>query len=178
MEILGRVDISERGLKVTMSLRRNADASLPASHVIDLKFDFNGVGIGTVPGLLMKTGEQARGAPLEARSVRVTDGFYMLGLSNAPQSRAGNVAMLTQREWFDLPFVYKTQRRGILAIEKGLYEPAQRGDCGCGCGGTGGPCVAEGPVSTSSPTTYRVNRLTMMFSPNSAILDEIKSLIV
>ena len=27
----------------------------------------------------------------------------------------------TQREWFDLAFLYKTQRRGILAIEKGLY---------------------------------------------------------
>ena len=57
-----------------------------------------------------------------AQSVRVTDGLFMIGLSKGTQYRALNVATLTQREWFDLPFVYKTQRRGILAIEKGLYR--------------------------------------------------------
>jgi len=121
VEILGKIDIAERRLKVIMSLRRNADASLPASHVIELKFDLNGGGISLVPGLMMKIAEQSKGIALMSQSVRVTDSLFMLGLSSTAQSRARNVAMLTQREWFDLPFVYKTQRRGILAIEKGLY---------------------------------------------------------
>jgi hypothetical protein len=123
VEILGKVDITERRLKMIMSLRRNVDASLPASHVIELKFSvpagFNGGGVGQVPGLLMKTAENAKGAPLVALSVKVTDGLFMIGLSNAAQDRAGNVRSLIRREWFDLPFVYKTQRRGIIAIEKG-----------------------------------------------------------
>lgn len=124
VEILGEVDITERRLKMIMSLRRNVDASLSASHVIELKFsvpaDFNGGGVGLVPGLLMKSAESAKGAPLMGQSVKVTDGLFMMGLSNAGQDRAGNVGSLTRREWFDLPFVYKTQRRGIIAIEKGL----------------------------------------------------------
>jgi len=33
------VDIPDRGLRSTMLMRRNADKAVPASHVIDLKFD-------------------------------------------------------------------------------------------------------------------------------------------
>lgn len=121
VEILGKVDIPLRRVKMTLAFRRNADASLPASHVIELRFnlpaDFSGGGVGSVPGMLMKTAERARGAPLMGLSVKVTDGFFMIGLSN--QNRANNVANLTQREWIDLPMVYKSQQRGILAIEKG-----------------------------------------------------------
>jgi hypothetical protein len=121
VEILGKLEIPDRELKMILSLRRNADASLPASHVIQLKFSwpagFDGGGIGQVPGIMMKTTEQARGVRLAGSSAKIIDGLFMIGL--ADKDRESNVATLTQREWFDLPFVYKTQRRGIIAIEKG-----------------------------------------------------------
>src|ERR1700761_2421598 len=52
------IDIPDRKLKMTMSFRRNTDASLPASHVVELIFkpqDFAGGGVTSVPGMLMKT---------------------------------------------------------------------------------------------------------------------------
>lgn len=52
--------------------------------------------------------------------MKVTDGQFMIGLASAAQYRVGNVESLAHREWFDLPLFYKTQRRGILAIEKGI----------------------------------------------------------
>ena len=113
---------------MTMSFRRNTDKTLPASHTAELTFvlpsDFNGGGVSNVPGILMKPSEQARGTPLAGLAVKVTDGFFLIGLSNVEADRARNVALLKDRPWFDVPLVYNNQRRAIVAIEKG--EPGQR----------------------------------------------------
>jgi hypothetical protein len=59
------VEIPERRMTVTWSLRRNTDKALAASHTIEITFnlpaDFPGGGIANVPGILMKQAEQARG---------------------------------------------------------------------------------------------------------------------
>jgi SPOR domain len=116
------VDIPLRKFKMTLLLRRNLDKSLPASHVVELTFhlppDFAGGGIGNVPGILMKSNELARGIALAGPSVKVTDGFFMVGLSNVVADRERNLQTL-QRAWFDIPIVYANQRRAIAAIEKG-----------------------------------------------------------
>jgi hypothetical protein len=66
----------------------------------------------------MKSNEQARGTPLAGLAVKVTDGFFLLGLSNVDADRARNMQLL-ERSWFDMPMVYVNQRRSILAFEKG-----------------------------------------------------------
>jgi hypothetical protein len=117
------VEIPSRGLRMTLSLRRNLDPALPASHVVDLTFqvptDFDGGGIANVPGILMKSNEQARGMPLAGLAVKVTGGVFMIGLSHTAADRERNVQQLLERAWFDIPMVYANQRRAILAIEKG-----------------------------------------------------------
>jgi hypothetical protein len=122
------VDIPDRKFKMTMSFRRNTDSSLPASHTAELTFilpqDFSGGGVGNVPGILMKSNEQARGTPLSALAVKVTDGFFLVGLSNVDSERTRNLQLLKERSWFDVPLVYSNQRRAIIAIEKGA--PGER----------------------------------------------------
>jgi hypothetical protein len=122
------VDIPERKFKMTMSFRRNTDTSLPASHTAELTFilpqNFDGGGVGNVPGILMKSNEQARGTPLAGLAVKVTDGFFLVGLSNVDSDRARNLQLLKERSWFDIPLVYANQRRAIIAIEKGA--PGER----------------------------------------------------
>jgi hypothetical protein len=122
------VDVPSRGLRVTISFRRNLDPSLPASHVIDLSFqlptDTGGGGVANVPGILVKSDEQARGEPLAGLAVKVTGGFFLVGLSNVAVDRERNLKLLLERSWFDIPIVYASQRRGILAIEKG--EPGEQ----------------------------------------------------
>jgi TIR domain len=122
------VDIPERKLRMTMSFRRNADTSLPASHTAELTFilppDFDGGGVSNVPGLLMKSNEQARGTPLAGVAVKVTDSFFLVGLSNVDADRARNLQLLKERAWFDVPLVYANQRRAIIAIDKGA--PGER----------------------------------------------------
>jgi hypothetical protein len=122
------IDIPDRKFKMTMSFRRNTDSSLPASHTAELTFilppDFSGGGVGNVPGILMKSNEQARGTPLAGLAVKVTDGFFLVGLSNVDADRARNLQLLKERSWFDIPLVYANQRRAIIAIEKGA--PGER----------------------------------------------------
>jgi hypothetical protein len=122
------IDIPDRKFKMTISFRRNTDASLPASHTAELTFvlpsDFAGGGVGNVPGILMKSNEQARGTPLAGLAVKVTDGFFLLGLSNVEVDRARNLQLMKERSWFDVPLVYVNQRRAIIAIEKGA--PGER----------------------------------------------------
>jgi hypothetical protein len=122
------IEIPDRKFKMTMSFRRNTDASLPASHTVELTFtlppDFSGGGVSNVPGILMKSNEQARGTPLAGLAVKVTDGFFLVGLSNVDADRARNLPLLRDRSWFDVPLVYVNQRRAIIAIEKGA--PGER----------------------------------------------------
>jgi hypothetical protein len=122
------IEIPDRKFKMTMSFRRNTDTSLPASHTAELTFilppDFAGGGVANVPGILMKSNEQARGTPLAGLAVKVTDGFFLIGLSNVDADRARNIQLLKERSWFDVPLVYVNQRRAIIAIEKGA--PGER----------------------------------------------------
>ncbi|KIZ47473.1 MULTISPECIES: hypothetical protein [Rhodopseudomonas] len=122
------IDIPERKFKMTMSFRRNTDTSLPASHTAELTFilppDFDAGGVSNVPGILMKSNEQARGTPLAGLAVKVTDGFFLVGLSNVEADRVRNLQLLKERSWFDVPLVYTNQRRAIIAIEKGA--PGER----------------------------------------------------
>jgi len=122
------IDIPERKFKMTMSFRRNNDTTLPASHTAELTFvlpqDFSAGGVANVPGILMKSNEQARGTPLAGLAVKVTDGFFLVGLSNVESDRVRNLQLLKERSWFDIPLVYTNQRRAIIAIEKG--SPGER----------------------------------------------------
>ena len=122
------VEIPERHMRLTWSLRRNTDKALPASHTIEIQFtlpaDFDQGSIGNVPGVLMKTGEQARGVPLAGLAVKVTNGYFLIGLSAVDIDKQRNIQMLKDRDWLDIPIVYTSGKRAILAVEKG--SPGQR----------------------------------------------------
>src|SRR5258708_7751994 len=114
--------------KRRISSRRTPAPSPPASHTAELTFilppDFAGGGVSNVPGILMKSNEQARGTPLAGLAVKVTDGFFLVGLSNVDADRARNLQLLKERSWFDLPPVYANQLRALSPIEKGA--PGER----------------------------------------------------
>jgi hypothetical protein len=118
-----RVAISARQMIARWTLRRNRDRSLAASHTIDILFklppDFQHGGIEDVPGVLMKTGESAGGAPLQGVAVKVSALYFVFGLSIAESDRAANMRLLVERAWFDVPIVYDDGRHATLIFEKG-----------------------------------------------------------
>lgn len=119
----GEVTIPARNLRVTLVLRRNTDSTLPASHTIEVQFalpaNFANAGIANVPGLIMKAEEQSQGAALAGLSVRVTGGFFLIGLSSLESERSANEQLLRDRDWIDIPILYENGRRAVLTLEKG-----------------------------------------------------------
>ncbi len=122
-QIRATVEVPDRKLKLVLSLRRNTDAALPASHIAELRFDlpadFPGRGIDTTPGLILKQTEDARGDPLIGAVAKVSDNLFWLALSGADQDGARNIGLLKEREWIDVPIRYLNRRRAILTFEKG-----------------------------------------------------------
>ena len=57
-------------------------------------------------------------------AVRVTDGFFLIGLSSKEGDRERNLQLLKERSWLDIPVVYTNNRRAIIALEKGT--PGER----------------------------------------------------
>jgi hypothetical protein len=123
LAIRADVEVPDRKLAMTWSLRRNTDKGLPASHTIEIIFklpaEFPAGGITNVPGILMKPSETIKGAPLRGLAVKVTAGYFLIGLSNLDADKDYNLQMLKERAWFDIPVVYNNSRRAILAFEKG-----------------------------------------------------------
>src|SRR5207302_2664518 len=121
LAIRADVEVPERKLAMTWSLRRNTDKGLPASHTVEIIFklptEFPSGGISNVPGILMKQAEQTRGTPLAGLAVKVTSGFFLIGLSSVDADKERNLQLLKDRAWFDIPLVYTNNRRAILAME-------------------------------------------------------------
>jgi hypothetical protein len=122
------IEVPDRRMTVAWSLRRNTDTSLPASHTIEIMFnmpaDSPAGGVQNVPGVLMKQAESTRGVPLSGLAVKVTPGFFLIGLSSSEAEMQRNLQLLKERAWFDIPIVYNNNRRAILAVEKGT--PGER----------------------------------------------------
>jgi hypothetical protein len=126
--VRAEIEIPEQKVSVRMSLRRNDDKQLPASHTVEIVFtlppDFPHGGISNIPGVLMKQGETTRGIPLNGVAVKVTTNFFLIGLSSVDADLQRNVQLLKERSWFDIPVVYGDGKRAIIAIEKGT--PGER----------------------------------------------------
>jgi hypothetical protein len=117
------VTIPKRGVAMSWSIRRNSDSSLPASHVIEIMFKLpanaaNGR-VVDVMATHMKQGENTPGTPLSGQGVKVTEGFFIIGLSSTEAHRVLNSQLLTERPWLDVGFLYENGTRGMMALEKG-----------------------------------------------------------
>jgi hypothetical protein len=123
MVVRASVEVPGAGLSLALSLRRNADPALPASHIIELTFttpDDPGRVVRDV-GLLQFKGEEAvRGTPLAGLPVPVKDNVFLIGLSNLPGDMERNQDLMLRRNWIDLPVRFASGQRAILSFEKGI----------------------------------------------------------
>ncbi|GEO98150.1 histidine kinase [Methylobacterium haplocladii] len=121
--IRANVEYPDAGLTLSMTIRRNLDATLPASHTIELAFTNYGPGekraVQEIGLLQLKDEESGRGSSVSGLPVRVRDNLFLIGLSNLPADIERNTEMLTRRNWMDLAVKYKAGPRAILNFEKG-----------------------------------------------------------
>lgn len=121
--VTGMVTAPDRGLSAQITVKRNLDPSLPASHLVEMVFslpkDFDGGAIDSVQRVSMKQTEQDRGDPLIAVPAKITDDFHMIALNDYSDARAFNLKLLQTRNWIDIPLTYRNGRRALLTMEKG-----------------------------------------------------------
>ena len=116
--------IPGKNVQLRMTIRRNADTTLPASHIIEMIFltpdNFEGGGIDNVLRVALKASEQDAGTPLAGIPAKISDGFFLIALNDSQQDRERNTQLLRERSWIDIPLVYKSGRRALITMEKGI----------------------------------------------------------
>jgi len=121
--LVADVTIPERDVNVNLRIKPNDDTSLPASHLVEIKYEFpenySAGDVVNVPGLVMKPTEEARGDALLGASVKVSPGYFWIALSSLTSERDRNLGLLRERGWIDIPMLYDNGKRGILTLEKG-----------------------------------------------------------
>lgn len=122
--IRAEVTIPDTQLRMQMTIRRNADKSLPASHLIEMIFsvpdNFAGGAIDNVQRITFKDTEQAPGNPLIAISSKIADNFFIVALNDARTAVDTNLSLMRRLQWVDIPITYRNGRRALLSLEKGV----------------------------------------------------------
>ena len=123
--IVGKMDVPEKGVTLDIVIKRNVDAALSASHLIELQFnvpqDFAGKSIESIARFVMKRSEEAPGEPLVAVPVKVQgqEGKFLVALDNLKQAVDVNTQLMKDSSWIDIPVVYSTGKRALVTLEKG-----------------------------------------------------------
>lgn len=120
--IQATLKIPQRNVTVTVTIYKNYDNALPASHLVEVQF-FGALAdspIQRVPALVLKQTEQARGQPLAGAAVPVTNELFWIALSANNDDVNRNVQLLREGSWFDIPILFSDQTRALITFEKGV----------------------------------------------------------
>ena len=122
--VVATVTFPDPGLTLVMTIQRNLDATLPASHTVSLAFSEAGAeaaarAVQDVGLLQGKDDEAARGSPVSGLPVRVRENLFLIGLSSLRNDVERNTELLLRRNWFDLAMRYASGKRAVLTFEKG-----------------------------------------------------------
>lgn len=119
--IRGDIDIPGAGLKASLVIQKNLDATLSASHTINVSFQTAGgeiKGVKTIAPLQMRRPEAQSGEQVAGVLVPITENNFLIGLM--PGNReARNVTLLRAPLIIDLPMQLDNGRAATISLEKG-----------------------------------------------------------
>ena len=122
--IRAEATIPGKDIQLRLTIRRNADPTLPASHIVEMIFltpdNFDGGGVDNVLRMAMKSSEQDAGNPLIGIPAKIADGFFLIAMNDNKAEMDANMNLLLRQSWIDIPIVYKSGRRALITMEKGI----------------------------------------------------------
>jgi hypothetical protein len=122
-ELLATFDIPATGAKFRMTMRKNADAALASSYIVEIVTstprDFPDKAVTEIGKLIVKLTQEAEGAELIGDVARISEGVFWMGLSADPTDADVNLRLLALGNFFDLPLTYKSGEHATLTFEKG-----------------------------------------------------------
>ena len=112
------IDIPQR-IGAELSLRRNTDPSLAASHTIEIRFRSDQAGeVSGIRGILMREGDGARGVPLAGVTVKAGRNVFLVGLSSG-ENEPRNLRLLRDAGIIDITLTLENGTRAVLSVDKG-----------------------------------------------------------
>ncbi|MGH6868335.1 MAG: hypothetical protein ACREDA_05570, partial [Methylocella sp.] len=122
MAVHAEIDIPEEKLQVAMTIQKNFDATLPASHTVKLMFavppDSPLGNIKQISVLQMRREDNQTGESLKGITVPIMENSFLVGLARG-RAEAPNLDLLRSREWLDVPMVLGNGHIAKLTFEKG-----------------------------------------------------------
>ncbi|MGH6836354.1 MAG: hypothetical protein ACREC9_12585 [Methylocella sp.] len=122
MAVRAEIDIPEEKLQVVMTIQKNFDGTLPASHTVKLMFQLprdSPLGnIKQISVLQMRREDNQTGESLKGITVPITENSFLVGLARG-HAEAPNLDLLRSREWLDVPMVLGNGHIAKLTFEKG-----------------------------------------------------------
>ena len=122
--IYGEATIPGDGVRLSLTIKRNVDITIPASHTVELIFttpeNFDG-GIDSILRIALKPSEDDAGEPLLGIPVKIADGYFVVALNESPPDLRTNLGLLESDQWIDVPLIYKSGRRALITLEKGAF---------------------------------------------------------
>jgi hypothetical protein len=120
--VRAEIDIPEEKLQVAMTIQKNFDGTLPASHTMKLMFavpqDSPLGNIKQISVLQMRREDSATGESLKGITVPVMENSFLIGLARG-DAEVSNLDLLRSREWLDVPMVLANGHIAKLTFEKG-----------------------------------------------------------
>lgn len=121
--IVADIDIPANSERLVLTIRRNKDESLPASHIISVKAEqptpFDDKSIAAIDLPVAKPTPDADGEPLIGSVAEMGAQEFWVGLSPDPNDLDINMRLLAEAGFFDLPLTYKSGQHATLTFEKG-----------------------------------------------------------
>jgi hypothetical protein len=117
------IDIPDAKMRATVTIRKNTDSTLPATHTIDLRFNFaDGADIKGFKDMAlpqMRRDDTPTGDALSGVRVKINDAYFLVGLTRSDADTTHNLELLATRNWLDFPLLFNDDHIAKLTFEKG-----------------------------------------------------------
>jgi hypothetical protein len=120
--VKAEADIPDLKMRATMTLRKNIDPTLQATHTIDLKFYFadgapiTGFKDAGLPQ--MRKEDSAAAEALTSVKVKISDTYFLIALAKGDTDTARNLDLMQTRAWFDFPLLLNDDRIAKVVFQK------------------------------------------------------------
>jgi cytoskeletal protein RodZ len=120
--VKAEADIPDLKMHATMTLRKNSDPTLQATHTIDLKFSFAPgapiTGFKDVGLPQMRKEDSTAAEALTSVKVKISDIYFLIALAKGDADTARNLDLMQTRSWFDFPLLLNDDRIAKVVFQK------------------------------------------------------------
>jgi hypothetical protein len=120
--VKAEADIPDLKMHATMTLRKNTDPTLQATHTIDLKFSFADgapiTGFKDVGLPQMRKEDSTAAEALTSVKVKISPTYFLIALAKDEADTARNLDLMQTRSWFDFPLLLNDDRIAKVVFQK------------------------------------------------------------